>query len=234
MREQRHTRPRPRRHLGGLRHDGEDDLVMGRAERERHVRGGTGAAQRGEGRIVDQGDGLERHGVKMGVAREDGAVVTRHHVELDGGRDVLGRGRHALSIVGDQGNGDNGIARLIRVPDAVAAGTVQDGGGRQGGENEGSGTWLHEWASCDSAFFAMRGVMKIRSSVFFRLIDLFLNSQPRPGILDRPGTPAWVTESFSLKMPPMTSVPPSATRIWVAARSVIIVGTWPTRLTKSG
>ena len=32
----------------------------------------------------------------------------------------------------------------------------------------------------------------------------------------------------------MTAVPPSATRIWVAARSVMIGGTSPTRLTKSG
>src|SRR5206468_12724809 len=58
---------------------------------------------------------------------------------------------------------------------------------------------------------------------------LLLNSQPSPGIFDSPGTPAWVTELFSLKMPPMTAVPPSATRIWVAARSVMIGGTSPTR-----
>src|SRR2546428_8300956 len=54
-------------------------------------------------------------------------------------------------------------------------------------------------ASGDASIrFAMRGVMKIRSSVFLRLTDLFLNSQPSPGIFDSPGTPAWVTESFSL------------------------------------
>src|SRR5437867_12469828 len=111
-------------------------------------------------------------------------------------------------------------------PSSVAGGARGSGNRFRGGERDGGNQSLVARAATDASDrFVMRGVMKIRSSVFLRLIVLFLNSQPRPGIFDRPGTPIWFTELFSLKMPPMTAVPPSATRIWVAARSVMIGGT---------
>src|SRR6266436_56442 len=80
------------------------------------------------------------------------------------------------------------------------------------GEDEPRQSFAARASGGASIFLVIRGVMKINSSTLCRVIDLFLNSQPSPGIFPRPGTLVSLTELFSLKMPPITAVPPSDTR----------------------
>src|SRR5438445_893730 len=216
----------------GARHKRQDDGIAGRSDRvpdplHRH-RGREGGGG-GEGDRV----GLELHRVQR--ALRDTALVAGDDAEGYGRGQGAGRvgGRGARVADGSPVDDRLGVGRPV--PGHVARrsekGESQDG---RNGEPVDPHESPHVLSSCGSAFFVTRGVMKIKSSVFLRLIDLFLNSQPRPGIFERPGTPACAIESFSLKMPPITAVPPSATRICVCALSVMMGGTSPTRFTKSG
>src|SRR5712671_2182715 len=210
----------------------------------RHEDEGHGAAG---AHVAEPGADRATHGRDDGRREGDRVAGQRDAVEERAGRRVprvqrvvqrrfgVGRRGDAQPRRRDAGDQDHrfGLARLVRL---VARGRhgQHEGQSRKPGDSVHGQCAAHSLSSCAPAFLVIRGVMKIRSSVFLRLTDLLRNSQPRPGILESPGTPAWVTESFSLKMPPMTAVPPSATRIWVDALSVRMGGTSPTRLTKSG
>jgi len=75
------------------------------------------------------------------------------------------------------------------------------------------------------------------SSSVFLAVDRLAAEQPAEArdLREPRDARPWVTESFSLKdAADEPRLPPSATSTWVAARSVRMGGTSPTRLTKSG
>src|SRR5262249_6098543 len=99
--------------------------------------------------------------------------------------------------------------RSLGLPLLVRAGGRQ---GRGGGQHERHPQSSFHWLTLLHCL-RVRGVMKISSSSCFSVRVLLRKRFPRIGIFQRPGIMLFWSWSLIWKMPPITEVPPSRTRI---------------------